>query len=82
MGHSYVRIYFHRAGAQRPAWYWAIKLNEVTFKRVHADGDTEMSSRMTPAGEVVTEELLVGRPIKVMPARMNLKYGELEVDHA
>jgi hypothetical protein len=75
----YVRIKFRPAG-RRPRWFWAVKLGTGRYKRTTKDGDTCIAEKERPDGTVVcTEELLIGKPLTEKPARMNLKYGWLEV---
>jgi len=71
---QYVRILFKpHAGPAR--WYWAIRVRPGVYRRVKKDGDTVLKETAT----VVTEEILVGEPLKERAARMNVFYAELEI---
>ena len=77
---NYVRIKFQPA--KGPArWIWAIDLGRQRYKRVLADGSQCVREVVRADGvSVCTEELIIGEPIVKKPARMNLKYAELETD--
>lgn len=82
---QYVRITFKPAGAKRKRTCWAVKLKatatRVSYLLCNSEGETEQVQGTVP-NETVTTHMVVGTPGEVTerPARMNLKYAELELD--
>jgi hypothetical protein len=75
---AYVRIKYRGAG-QRARWYWAIKLKPGMYKQVLPDGNQCIHEVVREDGvSVCREHLMIGEPIAERPARMNLRYAELE----
>lgn len=81
---NYVRITFLPHGAKRRRTTWAIKLREsegfLSYLACDRTGEVEKGID----GNTVQREVILTSPAEVVerPARMNLKYAELELADA
>lgn len=75
---EYVRLTFKPAGAKRRRTVWAIKVTDFIYRVC----DIEGTDYTEPKAGVERYEIIVlakGDTAVIQPARMNLKYAQLEV---
>lgn len=79
-GERYVRILFKPHGAKRARWYWAAQASPESFRHLNKCGEdiTPIANRKG-GGTLQTLSFLIGAPQKIIPAKLVLRYGELEV---
>lgn len=79
-GERYVRVLFKPNGAKRARWYWAAQCSPESFRHLNKCGEdiTPIADR-EEGGTIQTLSFLIGVPQKITPAKLVLRYGELEV---
>ena len=79
---TYVRLHFRQANG-RTRTVWAVKAGENKYFVCNKEGETETDAGKSPEGiPIERKELIIASPVDILyekPARMSLKYAELEV---
>jgi hypothetical protein len=86
-GRPYVRLTYKPEGATRATTVWAIVLKRgpkrTTYLQCDREGETRKDGGMSPKGEAIEQIHMIivgdGTDAKERPARMNLRYAELEL---